>query len=305
MADLNDTVVFVKVVEQGSFTAAARELHLPKGTVSRKVQELEARLGVSLLHRTTRKLGLTAAGRVYYQRCRNITTGLEDAQTAVAELISGPRGWLRIAVPATVASSWVAPLLGEFHGRFPEVQVELRLTDERLDLIAQGLDLALIAGALPDSSLVARRLASFTLRVYASPEYLRRHGEPAHGRELAEHRALALTSHRRGDGYEWPLTDGRGVAAYPVSPLLVCNDASLLHPPLLAGEGMVLACAFSMQRYVASGAVQAVMHPWQGPTVDLHAVFPARKRLPPKVRVFIDFLAEHLTSGHGALRPAS
>lgn len=300
MNDLNDTVVFVKVVEQGSFTAAARELHLPKSTVSRKVHDLEGRLGVQMLHRTTRKLGLTEAGHVYYQHCRDISRGLDDAENAVAELLAGPRGWLRVAVPPTVASSWMSPLLGEFHSRFPDVQMELRLTDERLDIIALGLDLALVMGPLPDSSLVARRLASFTTRIYASPEYLRRYGAPAHGRELAGHRTLALASQRRGEDYEWQLSNGLDTAAYPVRPLLACNDASLLLSPLLAGQGMALACAFSMRDQLASGAVQVVMPGWHGPTLDLNAVFPARETLPPKVRVFIDFLVERLGRDQGA-----
>lgn len=299
MNDLNDTVVFVEVVEQGSFTAAARELHLPKSTVSRKVHDLESRLGVQMLHRTTRKLGLTEAGHVYYQHCRDIGRGLENAENAVAELLAGPRGWLRVAAPPTVASSWVAPLLGEFHVRYPEVQVEMRLTDERPDIIGHGLDLALVTGALPDSSLVARRLASFTMRVYASPEYVRRYGEPTHGRDLIEHRVLALASQRRGDGFEWRLNDGRDMVAYTVRPLLVCNDATLLHPPLLAGDGMVLACAFSMRDKLANGTVQMVMPGWRGPELDLNAVFPARETLPPKVRVFIDFLAERLNQRAG------
>jgi DNA-binding transcriptional LysR family regulator len=297
MGDLNDTVVFVKVVEQGSFTAAARELRLPKSTVSRKVQELEARLGVPMLNRTTRKLGLTEAGQVYFQHCREISRGLEAAENAVAELLDGPRGWLRVAAPPTVAASWIAPLLGEFHGRYPEVQVEMQLTDERLDIIAQGLDLALVAGALPDSSLVARRLATFTTRVYASPAYLRRYGAPARPEELVSHRALALTCHRRGPDYEWQLGDGHSAAGYPIRPLLVCNDASLLHPPLLAGEGLVLACGFSMHEYLAQGAVTGALPGWRGPTFDLNALFPAREAMPPKVRVFIDFLAERL-NGH-------
>lgn len=299
MNDLNDTVVFVEVVEQGSFTAAARELHLPKSTVSRKVHDLESRLGVQMLHRTTRKLGLTEAGHLYYQHCRDIGRGLENAENAVAELLAGPRGWLRVAAPPTVASSWVAPLLGEFHERYPEVQVEMRLTDERPDIIAHGLDLALVMGALPDSSLVARRLATFTMRVYASPEYVRRYGEPTHGRDLIEHRVLALASQRRGDGFEWRLNDGRDTVAYPVRPLLVCNDATLLHPSLLAGDGMVLACAFSMRDKLANGTVQMVMPGWRGPALDLNALFPARETLPPKVRVFIDFLAERLNQHAG------
>lgn len=306
MHDLNDALIFAKVVEHGSFSAAARALRQPKSTVSRRVQELEARLDVQLLHRTTRRLGLTEAGSIFYEHCRAIGLRLEEATHAVASLQARPRGWLRVAASSTVASSWVAPLLGEFHARCPEIQIELALSDQRLDLIAEELDIALYVGDLPDSSLVARRLARFQTRVYASPDYLRRHGEPRHAAQLSEHRVLALTTQRRGNGYEWPLHGDGGLERIPVRPLLACNDASLLHGPLLAGQGLLLACAFSMRPYLDSGVVREVLPGWRGPELALHAVFPRGRPLSPKVRAFVDFLVERLdvSSSTRRARPA-
>ena len=158
--DLNDTLIFVKVVEQGSFIAAATALGLPKTTVSRKVQELETRLGARLLHRTTRRLGLTEAGSVYHEHCQRIARELEEAEGAVNQLQSGPRGWLRFTVPYSIGITWIAPLLGEFHARHPEIQLDMHLGNEKLDLIAGEADLALRVGTLPDSNLVARKLGS-------------------------------------------------------------------------------------------------------------------------------------------------
>lgn len=166
--DLNDTLIFVKVVEQGSFIAAANALGLPKTTVSRKVQELETRLGARLLHRTTRRIGLTEAGSVYHEHCQRIARELEEAESAVGQLQSGPRGWLRFTVPYSLGITWIAPLLGEFHAQYPEIQLDMHLGNEKLDLIGGEADLALRVGALPDSNLVARKLGSLRTQVFAS-----------------------------------------------------------------------------------------------------------------------------------------
>ena len=166
--DLNDTLIFVKVIEHGSFIAAARALRLPKTTISRRVQELEARLGAQLLHRTTRRIGLTEAGNVYFEHSQRIAKALDEAEHAVGQLQGGPRGWLRFTAPYSIGITWIAPLLGEFHARYPEVRVELLLTNEPLDLIAKEIDVALRVGHLRDSNLVARRRAVFRSHVYAS-----------------------------------------------------------------------------------------------------------------------------------------
>jgi DNA-binding transcriptional LysR family regulator len=292
--DLNDTLIFVKVVEHGSFIAAARALRLPKTSVSRKVQELEARLGAQLLHRTTRKLGLTEAGAVYFEHCQAIARQLDAAESAVGELQGGPRGWLRLTAPYSIGIMWVAPLLGEFHTLHPELRVEMVLTQEPLDLIAKEIDVGLRVGNLPDSNLAARRLSVFRTQVYASPLYLERHGEPAHPDELASHRAIALHKSRTNGTYAWTLGDGTRSAEYRVDPILVANDPGPLISALLAGEGLMLASDVTVRRYVEAGHLRRVLAGWTGPELDFNAVFP-RGRLPsPKVRAFVDFLVERL-----------
>lgn len=295
--DLNDTLIFAKVVEQGSFTAAARTLGLPKTTVSRKVQELEERLGAQLLNRTTRKLGLTEAGAVYHDHSVRIARELEEAESAVGQLQGGPRGWLRVSAPYSIGILWISPLLGEFHQRHPEVRIDLHLGNETVDLIATETDVALRIGNLPDSSLVARRLDSFRTQVYASPEYIARHGEPLHPDDLQHHRVLAFSKHRHGNRYVWPLkagVDGE-ITEYPVSPVLVANDPAPLQGAMLCGEGLLMAADVSIKPFVESGRAVRVLAGWSGPTVDFSAVF-TRGRVPsPKVRAFVDFLVERLS----------
>jgi LysR family transcriptional regulator, regulator for bpeEF and oprC len=171
------------------------------------------------------------------------------------------------------------------------------LSDERLDLIERELDVGLYVGPLPDSTLVARRLASIDTGIYASPGYVARYGEPKHAEQLARHRVLAITWHRRNGRYLWPMSHAGQTGDYTVHPLLVSNDASMLHGPLLAGEGLVLACEFSVRPHLQSGAVRRVLPGWHGPRLDLHAVFPRGRELSPKVRVFVDFLVECLDPG--------
>lgn len=295
--DLNDTLIFAKVVEQGSFTAAARTLGLPKTTVSRKVQELEERLGAQLLNRTTRKLGLTEAGAVYHDHSVRIARELEEAESAVGQLQGGPRGWLRVTAPYSIGILWISPLLGEFHQRHPEVRIDLHLANDTVDLIATETDVALRIGNLPDSSLVVRRLDSFRTQVYASPEYIARHGEPLHPDDLQHHRVLAFAKHRHGNRYYWPLKAGvdGAMVDFPVSPVFVANDPAPLQGAMLCGEGLLMLSDVSIKPFVENGRAVRVLAGWSGPTVDFSAVF-TRGRVPsPKVRAFVDFLVERLS----------
>ncbi|HWU70715.1 MAG TPA: LysR substrate-binding domain-containing protein [Pseudoxanthomonas sp.] len=293
--DLNDTLIFVKVVEHGSFISAAKSLRLPKTTVSRKVQELEARLGAQLLHRTTRKLGLTEAGNVYFEHCQRIAQALGEAESAVGQLQSGPRGWLRFTAPYSIGIDKIAPLLGEFHARHPEVRVEMLLSNEPLDLIDKEIDVALRGGSLPDSNLIARKLATFGSQVYASSSYIARHGEPLHPDDLRHHRSLAMSKYRRNNGYYWPLSNGAGEETdFPVSPVLVANDPGALKGALLCGEGLMLGADVMVKPFIEQGLVQRVLAGWTGPTWDFNAVFPRGQGQSPKVRAFIDFLVERL-----------
>lgn len=294
--DLNDTLVFVKVVEHGSFVGAARALRLPKTTVSRKVQDLETRLGAQLMHRTTRKLGLTEAGSIYFEHSQHIARVLDEAESAVGQLQNGPRGWLRITTPYSFGVTWIAPLLGEFYLRYPEVRIDMVLTNEALDLIDKEIDVALRIGKLIDPGLVARRLTSFQTQVYGSPLYLAQHGEPRHPEDLQHHRTFAMNPfNRNGSGYTWALSDGTREADYRIDPVLVANDPAALRGALLSGEGLMLAADVMLKPEAAQGLVRRVLAGWAGPTVDLNAVFPRGQGKSPKVRAFIDFLVERLS----------
>src|SRR5690554_787233 len=292
--DLNATLIFTKVVEQGSFVGAARILRLPKTTVSRKVQELESQLGASLLHRTTRRLGLTEAGNIYYEHSQNIARDLSEAESAVSQLQAGPRGWLRFTAPYSIGIDKIAPLLGEFHARYPEIQVEMLLSNESLDLIAGEIDVALRLGELPDSNLIARQLGVLHTQVFASAAYLDRHGEPQHPEELVQHRVLALTKHRQGNRYLWDLDDGAGPRAFPVDPVLVVNDPAAMKGALLCGEGLALSADVMVKPAVESGQVKRVLAGWKGSDHPFSAVFPRGHAQTPKVRAFVDFLLERL-----------
>ncbi len=294
--DLNDTLVFVKVVEHGSFISAARALRLPKTTVSRKVQDLETRLGAQLLHRTTRKLGLTEAGNIYFEHSQRISRELDEAESAVTELQGGPRGWLRFTAPYSLGTNWIAPLLGEFRARHPEVRVEMLLSNEALDLIDKEIDVALRIGDLPDSNLVGRRLTVFRSQVYASPTYLARHGEPLHPDDLQHHHTLAMSKYRRSNnGFAWTLSDGERTVDYRIDPVQVANDPAALTPALLAGDGLMLTADLMVKPYVQLGQVQRVLAGWTGPSPEFNVVFPRGQAKSPKVRSFVDFLVERLT----------
>lgn len=300
--DFNETLIFVKVVEKGSFTAAAEALGMPKATVSRKVAELERRLGTHLLKRTTRKLGLTEAGAVYYEHSAPMALQLQDAESAVSQLNSSPRGWLRFTAPYSLGCDCISPLLPEFMTRYPEVRVEMLLSNDPLDLVAGEMDLALRIENLPDSSLSARRLARIRMHVYASPAYLSQYGEPMEPEDLEHHRALAFSQDRQNGRYVWSLSDGRRVVEAPVSPVLVANDPPSLLNTVISGLGLALLGDPLGKAAVAQDRLRRVLSAWAGPRVDLNAVFPPGRMHAPKVRAFVDFLSEHLEMDAVALR---
>jgi DNA-binding transcriptional LysR family regulator len=292
--DLNDTVAFIKVAEAGSFTAAAQELRTPKTTLSRRVRELEQRLGAQLLHRTTRRLSLTEAGVAYLQQCRHVPAALADAEAAVSQLQGQPRGTLRVTSSYSLMVTLVAPLLAEFRALYPEVRLDLVLSHRNLDLVGEQIDLALRMGPLADSTAVARRLAVLPNRIYASPGYLAQHGEPAHPFDLKRHLALVTRVARRGDGYAWPMTAGGVTESYEINPVIEADDPEVLKAALFAGAGLMMATDMIMQPHAAAGRVRPVLPGWRGRCPELHALFPGGRVQPPKLRVFVDFLVDHL-----------
>jgi DNA-binding transcriptional LysR family regulator len=294
LIDVNDVLVFLAVAESGSFTAAGHTLRMPKTTVSRKVRELELQLGVQLLHRTTRRLGLTQAGTIYFERCKQIPQSLIDASAAISELQSRPTGTLRITCSYSLAISLVTPALAQFRALYPEVRIDLVLSHRTLDLIEEKIDIALRMGDLPDSSLLARRLAVLSNRVYASPEYLVRHGEPVHPSELRTHFALVTRIARFGNSYAWPMSEGGALKNFEISPVIEADDPEVLKAPLVAGAGLMMATDMVMRELCEQGLVKPVLAGWLGRCPTLHAVFPQGLAQPPKLRVFLDFLLSHL-----------
>jgi DNA-binding transcriptional LysR family regulator len=293
--DLNDTLIFVRVVQEGSFTAAANASQIPKTTVSRRVRELEAHLGAALLHRTTRKLRLTEAGAAYFERCNAIARQLDDAENAVQQIRGTPGGWLRVTLPYSFGATWIAPLIAGFCTRYPEVRVDIIATHVPLNLIGENVDVALRLGALPDSSLVAQRLGSFSTAVYASPAYIHRHGAPETPDDLNRHAALALHQARTDSGYAWPLRmAGRKAKQFPVDPVIVASDPVLLLDAARAGNGVLLAMEASMAPEVAAGRLRKVLPDWIGPQQDLNALFPKERVPSPKVKAFLAYLKSQL-----------
>src|SRR5690606_38335193 len=252
-------------------------------------------LGAQLLHRTTRKLGLTEAGSVYFEHSQRIARELDEAESAVSQLQGGPRGWLRITAPYSLGIERIAPLLGEFHARHPEVRVEMLLANESLDMIDKELDVALRIGNLPDSNLIARKLTVLRTQVYASPAYIERHGGPLQPDDLQHHRTLGMQKMHRNSHYFWPLSDGENMVEYPIDPIMVANDPAAVRGALLCGEGLMLASDIMVKAYAEKGYIRRVLAGWSGPELELNPLFPRGQVTSPKIRAFVAFLLERLS----------
>ncbi|MFM9269381.1 LysR family transcriptional regulator [Halomonas elongata] len=296
--DLNDALIFARVVEQGSFTAASRLLSIPKTTVSRKIQALELRLGARLLNRTTRRLSLTEAGGVYYDYCHRIVEELGEAESAVQRLEGNPRGWLRVTAPFTMCTDFTSALMRDFRTLYPEVKVDLVLSNERLDLVAQQIDVALRIGPLPDSSLVARPLARYRSFIYASSRYIARHGEPREPADLAYHPTLARSTDQRGQRFFWQLHKGIQQQEIELDPVAVANDPFVLRGLLLDGSGLMLASEAVACLGPEEHQLWRILPEWEGPEVEFNAVFPGGRLISPKVRTFVDFVVERTSLTH-------
>ncbi len=284
--DLNELLVFAKVVQAGSFTAAARGLRMPKSTVSRKVSELEERIGAQLLQRTTRKLRLTEVGRAYYEHCARIVAEAEEAELAVTRMQAAPHGLLRVTTPLTF--SFLGPLVAEFLKRYPEVQLELLCTDRTVDLVEEGFDLAVRAGRLADSSLIARKLGSIERFVVAAPSYLQARGVPRSPRDLEKHDCLLF-----GAGNVWTLHSGSRSVEVSIRPRLVVNEPDMLRAVTLAGSGVALLPNIHSAADLAAGRLLRLLPDWSSAGAPVHAVYPGTRHHSPKVMAFVDFLREH------------
>lgn len=293
--DIATLVTFVAVVDHGGFSRAAERLDTTAGAVSRRVAALERHLGLRLINRTTRRLALTEAGEHYYRDVSAILQALTDAEDRVSHLREAPSGELRVAAPLSFGVRALAPLLPGFHARWPELHLTLDLDDRMVDIVAAGADLALRIGPLTDSSLVARRIASFARVFSAAPAYLDRRGRPNSPAALRGHDCLRYSN--LGVREEWTLhrrDDPDTREGVDVSGPLCCNNGDLLRHAAVAGMGICSLPRFLVADDLDSGALESILDDWQAPALVLSAVWPSRRFVPAKVRVFVDYLAEHL-----------
>jgi DNA-binding transcriptional LysR family regulator len=289
MSRLFEAEVFVLVVDEGSFTSAARRLDITSSYASKLVTRLEDRLGVRLLQRTTRKLLLTEPGRAYYERCTEVMKSLEQAENAATWLHAAPRGRLRITLPTAFGMNHLTGPLAEFKARYPELTLEAVFTDRSVDLLAEGFDLAIRVGELLDTQLVAHRLATIEMFVCASPAYLQRRGTPREPEELAHHECMLYSYHALPG--TWALQGPRGEVSVQVTGTLVANHARMLVEAACQGLGLIFVPVFHTAPYLRDGRLCRVLPGWQR-SVILQVLFPHARHLPAKVRVFVDFLAE-------------
>lgn len=285
MSVLEGLDIFVAICDAGSIAQAGRVLGVPRATLSRQLARLESSLGVTLLHRTTRRLVPTPAGEELYVRARRIVDEAEVAREAVRRQDNVPRGTLRVSVPPDIDTALRAMFM-EYLRRHPQVALEVTATGRHVDLVGEGIDVAIRAGRLRDPSLLARRLAQTTVGVYASPDYLARRGRPEHPEALLEHECIQMLAPQRGQPEPWPLLDGGTV---PVRGRLICNSLSLVLDAVRAGHGLALLPAF---RLMGLAGFEQVLADSVGTQAELSIVFTERTRMLPRVRAFIDIVVE-------------
>jgi DNA-binding transcriptional LysR family regulator len=298
MDRLHSMQVFVRVAQHLGFAAAAREKQVSAATVTKAVHALEAAVGARLLDRTTRRVALTEAGRIYLERCVEALQALEDADASLAELARQPAGTLRLTAPLDFRES-LMPVVADVMAAHPALTVDLRLTNRVIDLVEEGIDLAVRAAHALDGRYVARPIARTRLAVFGAPAYLRAHGRPAHPDELPAHRFLVFTEPR--PMLELSLRRGGEERRVQLAPTMLSNDGDAIRIALRHGLGLAVAPSFLVASDLAGGAVEPLLPGWSLPTFRVFAVYPHRRFLSPKVRVLLDALASRY--GDGAADP--
>lgn len=293
MENLADIAVFVQVVDAGSFTAAAEQLNVSKAVVSKYVTRLEQRLGARLLQRTTRRLTLTEAGEVLYAKSAGALAELADAEQDVARLTGAPRGRLRVTAPTYFGSTILAPLLKDFVGEYPEIQLELDLDDRITDLVKDRFDVAVRITPQVDPGLVARPLAQSPLVLVGSPAYFKRWGLPKAPAELKDHMCLGYSLARMPNEWRFRAPKGRWISARIVCPIY-CNNDFVLKQAAMDGVGLAFFPRFFVARELEDGRLAQALSGYGTPELSINLVYVSRRNLLPKVRAFVDFLAGRL-----------
>lgn len=285
--------MFAKVAEEGSYAAAARLMNVSVPTVSRAVARLEERLGARLFNRTSRQLSLTEFGNSMVEKAGELYRQAEEMESAAQELSVQPKGLVRLAVPMAFGLRWVAPLLPQLMDQYPDLALDLHLSDATVDLVADGFDAALRIAALPDSSLVARRICAVTQYLVAAPAYVTEHGHPQHPRDLAEHACLSYAYRARSQVWRFTHDNGDEEDAVPNGRLRVTNSDALL-PALLAGMAIAELPEFIASEYLVDGRLERLLPQWHMTRGGLYFVTPSARTRPRKVQAVSDFFAEHL-----------
>ncbi|WP_431227285.1 LysR substrate-binding domain-containing protein [Burkholderia contaminans] len=290
--------IFARVAHLGSFTKAAEQLHLPRPTVSNAVQYLEKHLKVRLLQRTTRRVALTAEGATYYERCMRLLADLDDAETLFEDAGTTPRGAIRVDLPERFALNQVIPALPGFHARYPDLRVVIGTTDRFVDLVADGIDCAVRVGAMSDTSLVARRIGELAQINCAAPAYLERHGTPRSPDELPDHVAVGYFSSRTGRELDWEYADmdSGQLHAVKMRSVVSVNSSQAYLACCLAGLGLIQAPREGLGPLLADGSLVEVLPEWNARPLPVSVVFPTGRHLAPRVRIFVDWLADTLGS---------
>lgn len=296
--DLNDVVVFERVVAEGSLTAAADRLDLPKSSISRSLARLEADLGVRLLQRTTRKLHLTEAGTIFYERSRRILEDLRSAELAVTQMQESPRGNLRITMPVELGMKFMGRVVADFMQCYPEVSIEVELSGRVVNLVEEGFDLGLRIGEFRDSSLISRKLGLLSARFFASPVYLGKNGVPKKPEDMEKHEALLFMQTKENnvqlfrDGVKGKVQKGKWIT---ISGRLTVNNASMAADAAIAGLGVALIPDFLCADAVGAGQLVPVLPDYYVCSGGLYAMYPSREHMPVTLRVFLDFLVERMS----------
>jgi DNA-binding transcriptional LysR family regulator len=292
LPDFEGLAIFAKVVELRSFAAAAAELTLSKATVSKAVTRLEQRLGARLFNRTSRRLALTDTGQKLAARAARLLADGEAVENEALAQSVAPRGLVRLAVPMTFGVKEVAPILPEFLGKYPDVTIDLHLSDAMVDLIGEGFDAGLRIASLPDSSLIARRLCAMPRYTVASAAYLKRHGRPTHPMHLAQHKCFGYAYLSTPDVWHYTNAKGEQASVRPGGPLRVNNGEALM-PALLAGLGIAVLPGFIVGDAIASGEVEVILEGWTQAEGAVHLVLPPGGPRPARVEALADFLTRH------------
>ena len=292
MDKLQAMEVFVQVVDAGGFTRAAENLQLPKATVSTLVRNLESSLAVKLLNRTTRQISLTADGAAYYERCLRILADVRDAEDSLSKTQASPGGRLRIDVPSALGRHLLMPSLPQFLARYPDIHLEVGCSDRPVDLIEEGVDLAVRGGTLADSTLIARRIGMLHFVTCAAPSYIALHGRPQHPNDLQQHECVNYFSAKTGKIMDWDFAkDGERIQLRMPGRIAV-NDSNAYLTAALSGMGVAQTAAFVICPYLQSGELELLLEDWTIDPLPLHVVYPQNRHLSAKVRVFVEWISE-------------